>query len=1167
VARVALSVEGIALGVARGLLGLREFLTPTSVMDLFQRLGGVFPPELGAAVAPALGSLGTALDALEAAADAVQDDIDNDAPTLIATTGALVGAIAGVLTELASLADAVANASVPGVTQARLQEFATRLAVQMLEDAVVTRMGDRLLDVLKVAALLGVIRYTLQEPEDDDDPTRTSFVVRELRLGALSQLLTNPRQWLQDTYGFGLASFGDKSVSDPFLNGSAMIQAIGDYLAAYDARPDDVQQQTYDEFFIESGLLRVATTRQTTPPGLEFRLNVEIPDQVELTHTFGGGRWEGFLKLEGTWPFALGVVWTPDGKLVAASDGQDFTGRLTLGVRRIAGGDETPILGVGGGSRLTAKSIEVEAGLEFSAGATGSGASGNGFVRAAINQARTVISLGGGDSFTQSLTKGGSLESSFDVSASYSLATGFHFAGSAILEIKLPVHISLGGVHLDGLSIAVPISSGSNTIPIQIGTTVSAQFGPFSALVDRIGLELDVSFPDGGGNLGIMEMPFPKFLAPTGVGISIDGGAVHGGGFLSFEDHRYSGVLELSVFAVTVKAFGLIETQLPDGSPGFSFVIVIIAEFTPIQLGFGFTLLGVGGLLGVNRSVNEKGLSDAARTGSLEHVLFPHDPVHDAPAIIHDLATIFPAAKDHFIFGPMAKLGWGTPTLIRADLGIIIEFPGPRIAVLGVLRMQLPDPKEAIVQLQMAVAGLLDFPAKKASLDASLFESTVAGYTVTGDMAFRLQWGDNAKFLLSIGGFNTGFSPPAPFPDLRRVSIDLGVSGNPSLVASGYFAVTSNTAQIGSSIQLHASGYGITVDGWMGFDVMFVFSPFSFDASISAGMRVSFHGHGFGITLRGNLTGPTPWHLKGRVCVSILWWDACLPIDVTFGRRAPAALPAVDPWLGDNEVPIVGLAEAISDARNWEGSGLPGEFTVVTLAAASTANRTPIDPLGSATLRQKVAPFNRKLEKFGEYKPVGHDRFGLGPGVGSVSVVIDPVLNTTEQVDEVEVVQDDFAPGHFMQLSNAQKLSLPSYVPMDAGVAVAADKISLGSSDAKTIEYVTKFIDDDGTVHDDVKHPLDDAQLKAFLKRSPAALGGSRRTGTERFMLDNRPKKIRLLPSLFVVADACTMVRNAAVTGAPVSQTDAILALREHLLTKPEDADRFTVVPKYAEAA
>src|SRR6185369_2417211 len=128
----------------------------------------------------------------------------------------------------------------------------------------------------------------------------------------------------------------------------------------------------------------------------------------------------------------------------------------------------------------------------------------------------------------------------------------------------------------------------------------------------------------------------------------------------------------LRVFSVSVKAFGLLDTKFPDGTEGVSFVVVIVAEFTPIQLGFGFTLLGVGGMLGLNRTVNTIGLGDAVRTGSLEHLLFPRNVVADAPAIIHDLATVFPAAPAHYIFGPMAKLGWGTPTLISADLGIVI---------------------------------------------------------------------------------------------------------------------------------------------------------------------------------------------------------------------------------------------------------------------------------------------------------------------------------------------------------------------------------------------------------------------------------------------------------------------------------------------------------------
>ena len=52
---------------------------------------------------------------------------------------------------------------------------------------------------------------------------------------------------------------------------------------------------------------------------------------------------------------------------------------------------------------------------------------------------------------------------------------------------------------------------------------------------------------------------------------------------------------------------------MPDGSDGFSLVIIVTAEFgSGLQLGFGFTLLGVGGLLGLNRTVN----ADALLAGS-----------------------------------------------------------------------------------------------------------------------------------------------------------------------------------------------------------------------------------------------------------------------------------------------------------------------------------------------------------------------------------------------------------------------------------------------------------------------------------------------------------------------------------------------------------------------
>ena len=47
----------------------------------------------------------------------------------------------------------------------------------------------------------------------------------------------------------------------------------------------------------------------------------------------------------------------------------------------------------------------------------------------------------------------------------------------------------------------------------------------------------------------------------------------------------------------------------------------------------------------------------------------------------------------------MAKIGWGTPTLLTADLGLLLEVPEPvRLVILGVVRGILPDERAAILR-------------------------------------------------------------------------------------------------------------------------------------------------------------------------------------------------------------------------------------------------------------------------------------------------------------------------------------------------------------------------------------------------------------------------------------------------------------------------------------
>ena len=272
----------------------------------------------------------------------------------------------------------------------------------------------------------------------------------------------------------------------------------------------------------------------------------------------------------------------------------------------------------------------------------------------------------------------------------------------------------------------------------------------------------------------------PGVVWPTGAGLAIDAGPVTGGGFATFDKQhgQYAGVLQLALESLGLTALGLIQTKNADGTPmsgGFSLVVLIDVQFLPgVELGMGFSLNGVGGLLGLNRTMNADALRAGVRSGALADIMFPGDPIGNAPQLIKELSGFFPAAPGRFLIGPMVQIDWGSPDpILTAELGVIIELPAPvRIAILGVLQVALPEQgDDAVVELNLDALGVLDLGQGQFSLDASLYDSTIVEFSVTGDMAMRLGWKAAKEFLVSIGGFHPAYTPPAGFPALSRLAL------------------------------------------------------------------------------------------------------------------------------------------------------------------------------------------------------------------------------------------------------------------------------------------------------------------------------------------------------------------------------------------------------------
>src|SRR6202021_4003240 len=99
-----------------------------------------------------------------------------------------------------------------------------------------------------------------------------------------------------------------------------------------------------------------------------------------------------------------------------------------------------------------------------------------------------------------------------------------------------------------------------------------------------------------------------------------------------------AGVLQLSLWdTIGITGIGVFDTLMPDGSSGYSFVLVITFTLPPIQLGFGFTLNGVGGLGGVNRTMDTNALQAGFRAHTLDSIMFPADPIDNSAQIISSI--------------------------------------------------------------------------------------------------------------------------------------------------------------------------------------------------------------------------------------------------------------------------------------------------------------------------------------------------------------------------------------------------------------------------------------------------------------------------------------------------------------------------------------------------
>lgn len=654
----------------------------------------------------------------------------------------------------------------------------------------------------KVAATMmcvGTLTVKKYKPTEKEkiDYKRIDYTKYEINLQNVLAIVTDPSKWPSIVFDWGVVPFDVYHGGDTIVTLKHILEGFGAEKAEILDIPDSTQKK-YTSIFADKGDSKVGVEvlsledknnkKEITDKGFQLSPNLTVIGNVPLANGWDltvkgknltvGPSIQLYLKkglrfnLNGN---AMVIIRSPQDKYVFNwGDSQDYL----LALNRATGG-----------LWVTNESDNFDFGAELIMEGLG-----------------LVLRPKADDVFLSKILPGMGIVACIDLTLGISYSKGFYIDGaSPDFKVIEPIQQEIGPAKINSYTLeVVPAKakfvekeSGKEVEKDALGLNASLSFVSKLGVVTFVGEGLGMSLKIDTSDLTNVKI---GFLWPKLLGVLVNAGGITGGGFIKYDEDKgiYSGALGLRFGDFSLAAIGVITTRRPDGSDQFSMLINIGVVFSPpIPLFMGFTLMGVGGLVGIHRSMNLDALREGIKKGTLDSILFP-DPstiVENADKIIGDMQAVFPSAEGRYVVGPMIKLGWGTgtATVITGDIGIFIEMPDPvRVVMIGQVEAALPTKSAPLIEIHFDIFGQVDFSKKELVFMASLYNSRLVNFDLYGDSAFLLGWGDDPRFALSMGGFHPAFTPPSPasvFAGMRRLTVAFSSGALVEISCSSYLAI------------------------------------------------------------------------------------------------------------------------------------------------------------------------------------------------------------------------------------------------------------------------------------------------------------------------------------------------------------------------------------------
>jgi hypothetical protein len=365
---------------------------------------------------------------------------------------------------------------------------------------------------------------------------------------------------------------------------------------------------------------------------------------------------------------------------------------------------------------------------------------------------------------------------------------------------------------------------------------------------------------------------------------------------------EYDGTLLIGIGAYSINAAG--SYTVVSGAPSLFVFGIAKGEFGGPP---PFFVTGLAAGFGMNRALK---LPAPDQVGTFPIVEAAQGSgAKDTPTALAQLAAggwVPPALGEYWV---AAGVTFRSFELINGFALLTVEFGRELvIALLGTAALALPtgsDGGATFAYVEITLEAVLRPADGEFSLEAELTPNSFlidSSCRLTGGMAFDLWFGGNphaGDFVLTVGGYNPLFIPPAWYPSVPRLGLTWHVSDALQVTGSCYFALTPACVMGGGLLAVTFAAGGLKAWFTAQADFLMYWRPFSYDIDVSINIGVSYTGTvGFisatftvelGVAVR--LWGPP---LRGIAHVN--WWVISFDIPINGGGSPQAGPGTLADW-------------------------------------------------------------------------------------------------------------------------------------------------------------------------------------------------------------------------------------------------------------------------------